>query len=99
MAYSTEGSDENGYSVSEVDGFRLGDHVTFDGGEGCIEHLMTDGYLGLEGRPFSIEASEERPAALIRLYRGGKPSEYLVGKAVSDLSPDSGKRLGKNGRR
>jgi hypothetical protein len=97
MAYAEGGDD--GYSVSEVEGFRLGDHVTFDGGEGCIEHLMTEGYLGLKGRPFSLEASEESPAALIRIYRGGKPSEFLVGKLVAELNPDDGKKLGKNGRR
>jgi hypothetical protein len=97
MAYAEDGDD--GYSVSEAGGFRLGDMATWDGGEGRVEHLMTEGCLGLEGSQYSIEASKDDPAALLRIYRNGQPTEYLVGKAVAELNPDSGNRLGKNGRR
>ena len=100
MAYAEGGGDDDGYSVSEAGGFRLGDVVTWDGGEGRIEHLMTEGSLGLEGSPFSIAASSEDPAALLRIYRNGQPTEYLVGKPTGVLShTGSGMKLGKNGRR
>ena len=46
-----------------------------------------------------VAASKDDPAALLRIYRNGQPTEYLVGKAVAELNPDSSKRLGKNGRR
>ena len=100
MAYAEGGGDDDGYSVSEAGGFRLGDVVTWDGGEGRVEHLMTEGCLGLEGSPFSIEATSEDPAVLLRIYRSGQPTEYLVGKSGSALTHGGGgKRLGKNGRR
>jgi hypothetical protein len=100
MAYEEEEGDGDGYSVSEAGGFRLGDLATWDGGEGRIEHLMADGSLGLEGGPFSIPASKEYPAALLRVYRNGQPTEYLVGKRVADLTKGGGGvRLGRNGRR
>jgi hypothetical protein len=92
-------SPDSGYDVSEAAGFRLGDVVTWDGGEGRIEHLMTEGYLGMEGSSFSIAASPDKPAALLRVYRNGEPTEYLVGKPVADLGRGGGMRLGKNGRR
>lgn len=95
----SEDSEGSGYDVSEAGGFRLGEVVTWDGGEGRIEHLMVDGVLGVEGSRFAISASRENPAALIRTYRNGQPTEYLVGKPVSVLSRSVGTMLGKNGRR
>lgn len=98
MAYEEDGGDD--YNVSEAGGFRLGDFATWDGGEGQIEHLMTEGSLGLEGGMFSIAASKEYPAALLRVYQYGLPSEFLVGKRVADLTKGGGGvRLGRNGRR
>lgn len=103
MAYSeSNDTEESGYDVSEAGGFSLGDVVSWDGGEGRIEHLMVDGVLGLAGSPFAINADKENPAALLRVYRMGEPTEYLVGKPVAALSRYSrsgGMRLGRNGRR
>jgi len=77
-----------GEGVPEAGGFREGQYVYFDGGEGVIEHLMIDGVLGVEGSPFAIAASEAEPAASVRVYLNGEPTEFTVGKRVSELSAE-----------
>ena len=47
---------------------------------------MVDGVLGVEGSPFAIPASEEQPAALVRIYEDEQPTELLTGKPTSELS-------------
>jgi hypothetical protein len=74
--------------VPEAGGFREGQLVYFAGGEGVIEHLMVSGLLGIEGSPFAITASEDDPAALVRIYEDGGPTELLVGKRISELSAE-----------
>lgn len=54
--------------------------------KGKIEHVMTEGTLGVPGTEFSINASAENPAALIRIYRDGEPTETLVGHKASTLT-------------
>ena len=78
--------DTLGRGVPEAARFAEGDFVTWDGGEGVIEHLMTDGVLGVEGSEYAIPASPAQPAALIRIYQDGEPTEMLVGKPVSELT-------------
>lgn len=71
-----------------------GDFVSWDssGGmaRGRIEHIMRDGVLGVPDSEFSINASAEDPAALIRIYREGSDgwnaTETLVGHKFSTLS-------------
>jgi len=77
-----------GAGVPEAGGFREGQYVYFDGGEGTIEHLMIDGVLGVEGSPFAIPASAADPAASIRVYLNGEPTQFTVGKRVADLSAE-----------
>jgi hypothetical protein len=85
---SPEDSSEysGGESVAEAGGFRVGQRVYFDGGDGVIEHLMVDGVLGVEGSPFAIAATEVEPAASVRVYMNDEPTEFTVGKRVSELS-------------
>jgi len=85
---SPEDSSEysGGESVTEASGFRVGQRVYFDGGDGVIEHLMVDGVLGVEGSPFAIAATEAEPAASVRVYLNDEPTEFTVGKRVSELS-------------
>lgn len=52
---------------------------------GRVEHVMRSGTLGIPGSEFSINATEEDPAVLIRIYRDGKPTETLVGHKMSTL--------------
>jgi HK97 family phage prohead protease len=71
-----------------------GDFVEWDssGGmaRGQIEHIMTEGTLGIPDSEFSINASEDDPAALIRIFTasgdGFLPTETLVGHRFSTLT-------------
>lgn len=70
-----------------------GDYVAWQssGGtaRGRIEHIMRTGTLGVPGSDFSIDASADDPAALIRIYRpeqdGWSETETLVGHKFSTL--------------
>jgi len=72
---------------------REGTFVAWDssGGtaRGQVEHVMTEGTLGVPGTEFSIDATPEDPAALIRIWRqtaeGWAATETLVGHKVSTL--------------
>jgi len=72
------------------DALKEGDFVSWNssGGRarGRIEHVMREGTLGVPGTEFSIDASEEDPAALIRIYRDGEATETMVGHRFSTLS-------------
>jgi HK97 family phage major capsid protein len=71
----------------------VGDFVSWDssGGtaRGRIEHIMREGVLGIPDSEFSINATPEDPAALIRIYREGsegwEATETLVGHRFSTL--------------
>ena len=75
------------------DALSEGDFVSWQssGGvaRGRIEHVMREGTLGVPDSSFSIEASAEDPAALIRIYRpkqdGWSETETLVGHKFSTL--------------
>jgi HK97 family phage prohead protease len=57
---------------------------------GAVEYVMTEGTLGAEGAEYSIEATPEDPAALVRIYEGEEgnweATEMLVGQKVSALT-------------
>ena len=75
------------------DALNEGDFVAWQssGGtaRGRIEHIMREGTLGVPDSDFSIEATAEDPAALIRIYRprgeGWQETETLVGHKFSTL--------------
>lgn len=77
-----------------ADELKEGDFVSWNssGGRarGRIEHVMREGVLGVPDSDFSINAEEDDPAALIRIYRksGGEWSETetLVGHKFSTLT-------------
>lgn len=72
---------------------KIGDFVSWNssGGtaRGKIEYIMLDGTLGVPESDFSINATPEDPAALIRVYKntadGWQETETLVGHKVSTL--------------
>jgi len=76
-----------------ADALSEGDYVSWQssGGtaRGRIEHVMREGTLGVPDSSFSIEASAEDPAALIRIYKpehdGWQETETLVGHKFSTL--------------
>jgi hypothetical protein len=57
---------------------------------GRIEHVMTEGVLGVPGSDFSINAEPDDPAVLIRIWReraeGWVETETLVGHKMSTLT-------------
>jgi HK97 family phage prohead protease len=85
-----EEDDEDEIELSEPSKFKLGDFVQWNssGGKamGRIEHIMREGVLGIPGSSFSITATKEDPAALIRIYRDDKETETLVGHKFSTLT-------------
>lgn len=85
---------------SAPDALKIGDYVSWDssGGtaKGQIEHIMREGVLGIPHSEFSINASADDPAALIRIFREGadgwEPTDTLVGHKFSTLSKISSLR-------
>ena len=75
--------------VAKESPIKLGDMVSWNssGGkaEGKVEHIMRDGVLGIPDSKFSINATKEDPAVLIRIYQGGKETKTLVGHKMSTL--------------
>lgn len=71
-----------------------GDFVSWNssGGRarGRVEHIMREGTLGVPGSKFSINATEDDPAALIRIWQEGadgwEETETLVGHKFSTLT-------------
>jgi HK97 family phage prohead protease len=86
MHYDEE---EEEYKAEPKD-LKTGDFVKWNasGGtaKGRIEHIMREGVLGIPDSDFSINASEEDPAALIRIYRDGSETDTLVGHKFSTLT-------------
>lgn len=81
--------------VQKASNVKVGDMVSWNssGGRatGRVEHVMRDGVLGIPNSEFSIRATSEDPAVLIRIYRDGKATETLVGHKMSTLT-----RVGKS---
>ena len=88
-----EATGERSEDRAAPDALKVGDFVEWDssGGtaRGKIEHIMREGVLGVPDSSFSINASEEDPAALIRVYRRNdgdyEETETLVGHKFSEL--------------
>ena len=67
----------------------VGDMVTWDasGGtaEGKVLRIERSGKINVPDSSFEIEGTEDDPAALIVLYRDGKPTDTKVGHKVATL--------------
>jgi hypothetical protein len=67
----------------------VGDKVEWDtsGGsaEGRVLRIERSGKINVPDSSFEIEGTEDDPAALIVLYRDGKPTDTKVGHKVSTL--------------
>jgi hypothetical protein len=68
---------------------KSGDMVSWNssGGkaQGKVVRVISSGKINVPDSSFSIEGTEDDPAALIQLYRDGKPTETKVGHKVSTL--------------
>lgn len=73
--------------------FEVGDMVRWQssGGqaEGEIVRVQESGRLAIPDSSFVLNATEDNPAYLIRIYRDGKPTEVLVGHREDTLNPKS----------
>ena len=87
--------EENGYKDDEEqraapDALSVGDFVSWDtsGGRarGKIEKIERDGSINVPDSDFTITGTEDDPAALIQVYRGGEPSDTRVGHKFSTLT-------------
>lgn len=86
--------DERMVIRAEPNELSVGDYVTWDssGGSvyGRIRRILRDGTLRVPDTDFSIDATEDDPAALIMVYRevedGWAPSGTLVGHKFSTLT-------------
>jgi hypothetical protein len=87
------GSEINKAVESKVIAFEknvsVGDRVSWNssGGtaEGKVLRIERSGKINVPDSSFEIEGTEDDPAALIVLYRDGKPTDTKVGHKVSTL--------------
>lgn len=72
------------------DDLELGDFVSWNssGGRarGEIERIERDGVINVPDSDFTITGTEDDPAALIRIWRDGEPTDVLVGHKFSTLT-------------
>lgn len=76
-------------AIMKAKSVSVGDMVSWNssGGtaRGKVERVIAEGEIDVPGSSFEIEADEDDPAALIRIYRDGEPTDTLVGHKVSTL--------------
>lgn len=72
------------------DALSVGDYVEWDSSGGMargeIERIVREGTLDVPETDFTINASEDDPAALIRIFRNGEATDTLVGHKFSTLT-------------
>lgn len=85
-----EEKDMENQERAEPNELEVGDFVSWDssGGRarGEIERIVTEGTLNVPDTDFSIEATEDDPAALIRIYTDEEATDTLVGHKFSTLT-------------
>ena len=81
--------DDEGNPLKKAKSVSVGDMVSWNasGGraEGKILRIARSGRINVPDSSFNIQATEDEPAALIVLYRDGKPTDTKVGHKVSTL--------------
>jgi HK97 family phage prohead protease len=85
---------EDSETRAEPGELAIGDFVRWDAGtgqaQGDIERIVTDGQINVPDSSFTIQGTDEDPAALIRIWREGEegwePTDTLVGHRFSTLT-------------
>jgi hypothetical protein len=84
-------------NMDKADSVRVGQMVSWNssGGRatGRVTRVIRNGKVNVPGSSFSITGTPEDPAALIRIYRNGKPTETIVGHKVKTLSVEGQKSI------
>jgi len=74
---------------AEAGSLKVGDMVSWDssGGRarGKITKIVKTGKLNIPDVDLTLNATDENPAALIRVYQGGEPSDVIVGHRFATL--------------
>jgi len=74
---------------AEAGSLKVGDMVSWNssGGRarGKIKRIVTTGTVKVPDADFTLNATEENPAALITVYQGGEPSDVIVGHRFATL--------------
>ena len=74
---------------AEAGSLKVGDMVSWNssGGRarGKIKTIITSGTLKVPNADFTLNATEDNPAALITVYQGGEPSDVIVGHRFATL--------------
>jgi hypothetical protein len=77
------------YSMKKALSVSTGDMVSWNSSGGMatgkIVRIVREGKINVPDSSFEIEGTEDDPAALIQLYREGKPTDTKVGHKVSTL--------------
>ena len=76
-------------SKAEADALKVGDMVSWDssGGraKGKITKIVRTGKLPVPKTSLTLNASEDNPASLIRVYSGNEPTDIIVGHRFATL--------------
>lgn len=76
-------------AMDKADSVRVGQMVSWNssGGRatGKVVRIIRNGKYNVPNSDFTITGTEEDPAAVIRLYRDGEPTDTMVGHKVSTL--------------
>lgn len=77
-------------SKAAPDALKVGDMVQWDSSGGSamgeIERIERDGTINVPDSDFTVEGTEEDPAALIRIFQDGEATDTLVGHKFSTLT-------------
>jgi len=80
---------EMAYAMKKAMSVSTGDMVSWNSSGGMatgkIVRIVREGKINVPDSSFEIEGTEDDPAALIQLYRDGKPTDTKVGHKVSTL--------------
>ena len=81
--------------MSKADSVRVGQMVSWNSSGGAargkVVRVVRSGSINVPNSDFTITGTADNPAALIRIYRDGKPTDTLVGHRVATLSISSSK--------
>jgi hypothetical protein len=95
MKNSGEEFEEMIPEMSKADSVRVGQMVSWNssGGtaRGKVVRVVRNGSINVPNSDFTITGTPDNPAALIRIYRDGKPTETLVGHRVETLRVSTSK--------
>jgi hypothetical protein len=84
-------------TMDKADSVRVGQMVSWNssGGRatGRVTRVIRSGKVSVPGSSFSITGTPEDPAAFIRVYRNGKPTDTIVGHKVKTLRASAQKSI------